>query len=120
MAKFLNIKGYVWPDPLDKAPGFAKYFLLLPATMILTILLMYGETHLKIVQINGFTVFGHFFPPFATRSLEVISNCLIFAPLILLARKCSSLIPYLIIFTPYFLLDLYLESHYRCCNQNSD
>ncbi len=120
MAKFLNIKGYIWPDPLDKAPGVAKYLLLMLVNLVLTILLVYGETHLKIVQINGFTLFGHFFPPFATKSIEVLSNCLIFAPLMLLARKCSSLIPYLIIFIPYFLLDLFLESHYRCCNQNSN
>ncbi len=120
MAKFLNIKGYIWPDPLDKAPGVAKYLLLMLVNLVLTILLVYGETHLKIVQINGFTLFGHFFPPFATKSIEVLSNCLIFAPLMILARKCSSLIPYLIIFIPYFLLDLFLESHYRCCNQNSN
>ncbi len=89
MAKFLNIKGYIWPDPLDKAPGFTKYLLLILVNLVLTILLIYGETHFKIVQINGFTIFGHLFPPFATNSIEVISNCLIFAPLIILARNAA-------------------------------
>ena len=116
MQKILNVRGYIWPDPLDKAPGYRKYLLLMFVNLVLSILLLFGVTHFKIIIFNGFTVLGHVFPAFATQGLEVVMNCLIFSPLIILGRKCSSLIPFLIVFLPYFLTDLFVESHYRCCN----
>ena len=120
MPLLLNRKGYTAPDPLDKAAGYRMYLLLISTNLVLSVVLLYGITASGIVQFNGFTAFGYSFSPLATMGLEVITNCLIFSPLIILARKCSSLIPYLIVFLPYYLLDLYIESHYRCtsCDLN--
>ena len=96
-----------------------KYIMLILVNLVLTIILLRAITHYKIVLFNGFHFLGGTYSYKATLWLEIIINCLIFSPLIILTRKCSSLIPYLIVFVPYFLLDLYIESHYRCCNQDS-
>src|SRR5450631_995743 len=119
MIKLINFRGYHWPDPLDKAPGFMKYLLLIVVNGLLSVLLIYGVTHLKIVSFNGFRFFGHQYGPRATIYAEILTNSLLYAPLIILARKCSSLIPYGIVFIPYFLMDLYIESHYRCSGCDS-
>jgi hypothetical protein len=116
MPLLLNGRGYTAPDPLDKAAGYRMYLLLISTNLVLSVVLLYGISASGIVQFNGFTAFGYSFSPLATMGLEVITNCLIFSPLIILARKCSSLIPYLIVFLPYYLLDLYIESHYRCAS----
>jgi choline dehydrogenase-like flavoprotein len=118
MQSIFNLKGYVWQDPLDKAPGFMKYFFLILVNFLLSLALLYGVTQYKIVAFNGFTLFGHHFGPGATMFLEVLTNCFLFSPLIIALRKCSSFIPYLIVFLPYFLLDLYIESHFRGAGQN--
>ncbi len=96
-----------------------KYIMLILVNLVLTIILLRAITHYKIVLFNGFHFLDGTYSYKATLWLEIIINCLIFSPLIILTRKCSSLIPYLIVFIPYFLLDLYIESHYRCCNQDS-
>jgi choline dehydrogenase-like flavoprotein len=114
MIKLINFRGYHWPDPLDKAPGFMKYLLLVLVNGLLSVLLIYGVTHFKIVNFNGFTFFGHHYGPRTTVYAEILTNSLLYSPLIILTRKCSSLIPYGIVFIPYFLMDLYIESHYRC------
>jgi GMC oxidoreductase len=116
MPLLLNLRGYTAPDPLDKATGYRMYLLLITINLILSVVLLYLITASGIVQFNGFTAFGYSFSPLATMGLEVITNCLIFSPLIILARKCSSLIPYLIVFLPYYLLDLFIDSHYRCAS----
>ena len=116
MIKFINVRGYIWPDPLDKAPGFLKFLLLILVNGTLSFVLLYGVTHNKIVSFNGFSMLGHAFGPGTTMGMEIIINSLIFSPLIILLRKCSSLIPYLIVFVPYFLLDLFIESRHRSCN----
>ena len=115
MIKFINARGYYWPDPLDKAPRFMKFLLLILVNGVLSLVLLYGVSHYKIVAFGGFRVFGMEFSHRATMMMEIVINCLIFSPLIILLRKCSSLIPYLIVFVPYFLLDLYIETHYRSC-----
>jgi hypothetical protein len=114
MIKFLNFRGYIWPDPLDKAPGFMKYLLLIIVNSLLSVVLIYGVTHFKIVSFNGLNLFGHHYGPRATVWAEIFTNGMLYSPIIILMRKCSSLIPYLIVFIPYFLLDLFIESHYRC------
>src|SRR5664279_1667051 len=114
MIKIFNFRGYHWPDPLDKAPVFMKFLLLILVNSLLSVLLIYGVTHAKIVSFNGFTIFGHHYGPRATVYAEILTNGLLYGPLIILARKCSSLIPYAVVFVPYFLMDLYIESHYRC------
>ena len=114
MIKLINFRGYHWPDPLDKAPGFMKFLLLILVNLLLSIGVIYGITHFKIISFNGFHFFGRLYGPGATVYAEILTNGLLYAPLIILARKCSSLIPYLIVFVPYYLMDLYLESHYRC------
>jgi choline dehydrogenase-like flavoprotein len=119
MQRLFNFKGYMWPDPLDKAPGLIKFVLLILVNGLLSLALLYGVTRYKIVSFNGFSVFGHYYPALATMCLEVIINCLVFSPLIIIFRKCSSLIPYLIVFLPYFLLDLFIEAHYRGAGQDS-
>src|SRR5664279_3703501 len=114
MIKFLNFRGYSWPDPLDKAPGLMKFLLLILVNSLLSVVLIYGVTHFKIVSFNGLNILGHQYGPRSTVWAEIFTNGLLYAPIIVLARKCSSLIPYLIVFIPYFLMDLYIESHYRC------
>jgi choline dehydrogenase-like flavoprotein len=114
MIAFFNFRGYTQPDPLDKSAGAGKYLLLIAINLILSVGLLYAITTTGIVHFNGITVFGHSFPPLVSMGLETFTNCLIFSPLIILSRKCSSLIPFLIVFLPYFLLDLFVDSHYRC------
>ena len=118
MPGFFNYRGYVWQDPLDKATGLFRYVLLILVNGALSLALLYGVIHSGIVSFNGFTVFGHHWGPRATMVLEFIINCFVFSPLIILFRKCSSFIHYLIVFLPYFLLDLFIQSHYRSEGQD--
>ena len=115
MIRFISFRGYFWQDPLDKSPGFMKYFLLILVNSMLSLVFLYGLTRNKVVQFNGFSFFGHAFGPRATMAMAVLINCLVLTPLIIFLRKCSSLILYLIVFMPYFLMDLYIETHFRSC-----
>src|SRR5450432_1936983 len=114
MIAFFNFRGYTQPDPLDKSAGAGKFLLLIAINLILSVALLYAITTTGIAHFNGFTVFGHSFSPLVSMGLETFTNCLIFSPLIILSRQCSSLIPFLIVFLPYFLLDLFIDAHYRC------
>lgn len=114
MPLLFNLHGYTAPDPLDKAPGSMKYVLMIGVNALLSAILIHVITRHNIVAFQGFTIFSHPFPPSATIGLEFIINCLVFAPLVIVFRKSSSLVPFLIVFIPYFLLDLYIQSHYRC------
>ncbi len=119
MVSLLNIRGYIQPDPLDKAPAWMRIILLLSVNLVLSIILINAVVDYKVVLFNGFLLFGHYFPPTITMVIETLVNCLIFSPLIIWLRKCSSLVPYGIVFLPYYLLDLFNESHIRCANQDT-
>ncbi|QQS35115.1 MAG: GMC family oxidoreductase N-terminal domain-containing protein [Ignavibacteriales bacterium] len=113
MPTLINFKGYTSKDPLDKAPVSMQYIIVMSVNLILSVILIYFITKYNVVQFNGFRLFGYDFPPLATMILEVITNTFIYSFLIVLLRKSSSLIIYLIVFLPYYLLDLYLESFVR-------
>src|SRR4051812_6841882 len=113
MITLLNLRGYVAPDPLDKASRKVQTLLIIGVNLVLTIGLLYFISG-KIVYFHGFPLFGRQLGYKATMILEVLINCLVFSPLIVRVRKTSSFIPYLIVLLPYFLMDLWIESHYRC------
>lgn len=112
MPSFFTFHGYTAADPLDRAKGFRPYLLLMLVNLALTIGLLLVISG-RVVQFNGFTLFHHDFSPVWTMGAEVVINCLVYSPLIIVLRKCSSLVHYLIVFLPYFVLDLYIEAHYR-------
>jgi|SRR5450432_168689 len=116
MPSIINFRGYIKKDPLDKAPGLVRFILIMLVNCFLSFLLFKSATHFKIIYFNGFTFLGHPFTSRATMLLGIILNCFVFSPLIMVSRKCSSFIPYLIVFIPYFLMDLWLESHDRVFN----
>ncbi|MDP4218260.1 MAG: GMC family oxidoreductase N-terminal domain-containing protein [Bacteroidota bacterium] len=112
MPRFSSFRGYDVPDPLDRARGFSKYLILILVNLALTagLLALISD---KIVHFNGFTLFGHAFSPAWTFGLELAINGLVYSSIIVFLRKCSSIIHYLVVLVPYFLLDLYIESHFR-------
>ena len=117
MPEFFNFRGYSDPDPLDKAPAFISYLLLILTNLVLSVALLYLITGPdKILYFNGFNLFGISFSPWFTIGLELFINCLVFSPIIVTLRKSSSLVFYLVIFIPYYLIDLYIEAHYRQSN----
>ncbi|MCZ6701985.1 MAG: hypothetical protein O6940_02970, partial [Ignavibacteria bacterium] len=119
MPGFFNLKGYTALDPLDKASTGIRYTFLIAVNFLLSVILIYLITKYNIVLFNGFTMFGFFFPPIVTMTIEVIINTFIYSAIIILLRKSSSVIIYLVVFLPYYLLDLYLESYVRDVSQNA-
>ncbi|MGZ3822448.1 MAG: GMC family oxidoreductase N-terminal domain-containing protein, partial [Mucilaginibacter sp.] len=114
MITFFNFRGYSAPDPLDKASGFMSYLILILVNLVLSVLLLYLIIWpLHILYFNGFTLFGITFSYWYTIGLELFINCLIFSPIIAALRKSSSMVLYFVVFIPYYLLDLYVEGHYR-------
>ena len=113
MISIINLKGYSAKDPLDKAPGFMEYGILIIVNFILTVILLYLITTFEVVKFNGFTIFNLYFPPFWSMVLETILNSLVFSIIISYMRKSSSVVLYLVVFIPYYLMDLYLESNVR-------
>jgi hypothetical protein len=120
MPALFNFYGYSCPDPLDKAPGAMKYILMTGVNIVLSVILIHLVTRNNIIAYHGFTIFRHSFQPVATMIIEGVINSLIFAPIIIACRKSSSILIFLIVFIPYFLLDLFVQSHYRCagCDLN--
>ncbi|HEY6082173.1 MAG TPA: hypothetical protein VIU45_01870, partial [Chitinophagaceae bacterium] len=114
MPALFNLHGYTRPDPLDKAPGAMKYVLMTGVNILFSVILIHLILRHNIVAYNGFRLFGISFQPAATMIIEGIINSLVFAPIIVASRKSSSLLIFLVVFIPYFLLDLFVESHYRC------
>ena len=110
---FFNLHGFIANDPLDKAPVFIRFVLLGTVNLVLTIFLIYLITNNAIISFNGFELGGFKFPPFATMVLEVFMNGIVYSSLIVLLRKASSVYHFLIVFIPYFLLDLFIEHHFR-------
>ena len=93
--------GYVKRDPLDNTPPLARILLAILINALLSIglfLLAAKSLHFR-----------------TTTILIVIAaiNSLLYGPLNILLRKCSSLITALLVFAPYFLYDLYRENHFR-------
>jgi choline dehydrogenase-like flavoprotein len=113
MPTIFNLRGYTHPDPLDKAPAFPGFLLLSLVNIGLSVLLIRLITGYHIVTFQGFTIFGRHFSALYTEILEVIINGFIYTPLVLLTRKCSFIVPFLIVFLPYYILDLHIESYYR-------
>ncbi len=104
MPPLINIKGYTSKDPLDKAPVFMQYLLMMVVTLVVSILLVYAIT--DVFKLLEFRTFG-------VKVLEVAVFTLIAAPVIVYLRKSSSLILILIIFIPLFIFDIYLQANVR-------
>src|SRR6185312_9127345 len=102
MTTLFNFRGYTQPDPLDKGSRQAGLFILVLVNIVLTGMLLYAIQHYKIVYFQGFRLFGISFPPLATEILELLINGFVFPVLIFATRKCSSLVPFLIVLLPYF------------------
>ena len=119
MPTLFNLRGYTHPDPLDKATGAARFIILALVNILLSIILIPLIIHYKIVYFQGFTLFGHSFSALYTEILEVFINGIVYTSLILVTRKCSFIVPFLIVFVPYYILDLYIQSHYRLPDQDN-
>jgi len=113
MPSFINFRGYTDADPLDKPRPLSGFFILAFVNTILSIILIYLITNNRIVYFHGPAKSGFFSTPLSTEIIEVIVNGFIFSALIFMLRKCTSLVPFLIVLLPYYLLDLYIESHFR-------
>ena len=113
MIPLLSFTGFVGNDPLDKAAGLKKFLLLSAVNLVLTLIIFFIISTFDIVKFNGFTLFGIEFTPFYTIILEILVNCLLFSTLVVLMRKSSSIIHFLIILIPYFLIDVFYEMYYR-------
>jgi hypothetical protein len=119
MPTFFNLRGYISPDPLDKAPNFMPYLLLIIVNALLTVLLIFLNSYGHFITYNKIYIFNHEFPSLVGMVLQVLLNCIVFSPLIILLRKSSSFINYIIILIPYLVMDIYFESHFRykvCCS----
>ncbi|MEP7142035.1 MAG: GMC family oxidoreductase N-terminal domain-containing protein [Ferruginibacter sp.] len=106
-------KGYTKQDPFDKAPAPVGMAVAMGINFLLTLLLFFVVTQQKIVYFNGFYFLGHSFSGHATQVVGWCINGLVLTPLIVMLRKCSSLVTAMIVLVPYYLLDLYIESHFR-------
>lgn len=95
-------RGYVKRDPLDNIPGLPRILL----AVLIHALLIVGLLFL----VAGKSV--HFATTIAM-VIVALTTVLVYAPLNILLRKCSSLVTGLLVFAPYFLYDLYQESHFR-------
>ncbi len=114
MPPIFNFRGYNAPDPLDKAAGYRSYLLVMLVNLALSAALLYIITGpAGILYFNGFKLFGRNCPVWVTIGLELLLNGVIFAAIINMLRKSSSLVFYLLVLLPYFFLDLYIEAHYR-------
>ena len=105
MPTFVNVRGYTGLDPLDNAPGAMPYVLYMGLAAVVGLLFytIEGPAVLNIVRYSSPWVV-----PVATLAFVAI-----LAPLIVVARKSSSLLIYAINMLPPVLLDLYLEAHVR-------
>ncbi len=119
MPTIINLRGYIVADPLDKARPPAGYLILAGANMLLSVILIWLVTQLRIVYFQGSAQSGLLSSPLSTEIFEVIINGFFFSWLIFILRKCSSIIPFLLLFIPYCLIDLYIESHFYCCSAAS-
>ena len=104
MIPFFSFTGFVGNDPLDKATGLKKFLLLSGVNLVLTFIIFFVISTFNIVKFNGFTLFGIEFTPFYTIILEILVNCLLFSTLVVVMRKSSSIIHFLIVLIPYFLI----------------
>ncbi|CAN5601394.1 hypothetical protein BH18THE1_BH18THE1_22700 [soil metagenome] len=104
MPPVLNLKGYIYPDPLDKAPVFMQYMLMMLVTCVASVILVYAIT--DVFHLLEFKNFG-------VKVFEVAVFTLIAAPLMVLLRKSGSLFLILIILIPLFIFDIYLQANVR-------
>ena len=114
MIPFINLRGYTAQDPLDKATGFLTHVPLMVVNLVLTIGWLYLITTTNMCEFHGVTLFGYTLRPIYTMFFELLINIFIFSPLITSCRKSSSLIPFLIVFIPWILLEFHTQSSYRC------
>jgi choline dehydrogenase-like flavoprotein len=113
MPTLFNLKGYTRPDPLDKAAAFPRYLILAGFNLLFSLLEYWVAVRYKVLYFPGFTLFGHYFGAIYVIAMGIAANAFGFTVVVLLTRKCSFIVPYLLIFLPYFLFDLHVESYYR-------
>ncbi len=100
----INIRGFQGRDPLDQLPPKRRLLLAIGVTAVVTIGLVILITRIwPVIQFRSVWV----------EVGEVVLFAFVFAPIMLGFRKSSSLVHYLLVFLPFFLFDLYLQSHVR-------
>nr|MBP9191988.1 hypothetical protein [Ignavibacteria bacterium] len=104
MPPLFNLKGYTSGDPMDKAPVVMQYILMMLVSMIISVILVYAIT--DYFQLLEFQSFG-------VKVMEVVIFTLVFAPIMVIMRKSSSLVLMLVIFLPLFIFDIFLQAHFR-------
>ncbi|WP_224247764.1 GMC family oxidoreductase N-terminal domain-containing protein [Hyalangium gracile] len=104
MAPLFSLRGQAGDDPLDRLSARGRFLLSMGVTAGVTVALVLVITRvLDVVR----------FPSSWLMVGEVATFSLIFAPLVVAFRKSSSLLHYALVLVPLYVLDLYLEHHYR-------
>ncbi|MVM39351.1 hypothetical protein GO730_20220 [Spirosoma sp. HMF3257] len=99
-----NLKGYTASDPLDRVSPRTGLLVLMGVTALITCLLLY------------FIVYQFNLVAFQSKWVmlaEVVGYTFLIAPVVFFLRKSSSVVPYLLVFLPLYLLDLYIQAHFR-------
>ncbi|MEM9824480.1 MAG: hypothetical protein AAF985_25565 [Bacteroidota bacterium] len=102
MFPIFHLKGYTASDPLDRLSTRQGILLHGAVIFVFAILLIYLID--DVFQLV-------FFKNFTWKVAEVLLFAGVYAPLFYFLRKSSSLLSYLLILLPLFLVDLYLEAH---------
>lgn len=104
MISIVNFRGYRGEDPLDHISTKNMFVVQMLVTAVATIIKMHYTAEVwRIVDIPWTWV----------KVLEVVSYAGIIAPTVVMLRKSSSIIHYLVYLIPLYLLDLYLEANFR-------
>ncbi len=104
MAPLFTLRGYTAFDPLDNVPAGKRYMLTAAVYTLATIALVY------IISTAAPAVI---FQSVWVMAAEVALFGLISSAVMLVLRKCSSIVLYLIVLIPLMVLDFYLETHFR-------
>jgi choline dehydrogenase-like flavoprotein len=104
MISIINFRGYKGDDPLDHVSTKNMLVVQMLVTAVATIIKMHYTAEVwHIVDIPWTWV----------KVLEVVSYAGIIAPTVVMLRKSSSIVHFLVYLIPLYLLDLYLEANFR-------
>jgi choline dehydrogenase-like flavoprotein len=104
MIALLNIRGYVAPDPLDALRPKQRFLLSSATTFAVTaplLFVVYDVLHIATLH------------PSWLMYIELLAAAFVYAPLVLLLRKWSSLLQMAVLALPFSALDIVLEAHVR-------
>ncbi|HEV8483466.1 MAG TPA: GMC family oxidoreductase N-terminal domain-containing protein, partial [Blastocatellia bacterium] len=104
MVPVLNFHGYTAVDPLDRTPRSMRFVLTIAVSAVVAFVFLYGQS-------AGLHVIS--FPRPIVMWIGIAAYAFVMAPLLVVLRKSSSLLFYLIIVGVCVPLDLFFEAHCR-------